>query len=490
MSVIEDRTHKYLEEIENINPFENNKSIRDIDMAQWFGELIQDVIAFNIDDNQFWYYNGCCWVLDKGKKEIECQADYFGNAINEYCHRLRKSLTPKGQKPPKELDDYIKSINRLGSYKNRMTLIKDVQHHIGVKYEDFDSNKYLINCQNGTYDIQNKVFRKHDSKDFITRMTPIVYDPDAISDDWDRFIHEVMEDDQLKVNYLQKLFGYCLTGSTTEGQMYILYGQSTRNGKSTMTETISYILGNNNGYSANAQPDLIAKKKVDSRRPSEDVARLKGVRAVFIGEPDKGMVLNCAMVKQLVGEDMVTARKMYGHDFEFKPECKLIMHTNHLPEFYDQSLIYGNKIVVISFNRHFSEDEQDHTLKDRLRSEYNVAGIFNWMLKGLEMYQSDGLKQPDSIRCDTKEYGSVSDTVGNFINEMLIEKDGATANGTEVYITYKKYCQSNGLTASSNRIFYNDLKSHGIIIDEGKVNGSYCRNRINGYMIENSLYLD
>ncbi|WP_296876240.1 phage/plasmid primase, P4 family [Thomasclavelia sp.] len=481
------RTQEYYEKIKELDPYNSGEDKRELDVTKWFSLCIRDILVYNADDKQFWYFNGKYWEADNCSVFAQSQADYFCDAIKMYSNHLDSVTQKKGGHNFKAkyyaVESYIKAINNLGKFGNRAKLLKDVAHRISVCYEDFDKDKNLINCQNGTYDIRNKVFRKHRSEDLITKITPVVYKEDAVSDDWNKFLNEVMDEDQSKVEYLQKLFGYCLTGSTVQGQMYIFYGETTRNGKSTMTETVSYVLGRNKGYSSNSQPDMIAQKKMYSRGPSEDIARLKGVRAVFISEPPKNMVLNCALIKQLVGEDTVTARKLYGHEFEFMPECKIIMHTNYLPRFYDESLVKGNKLVVITFNRHFSEEEQDHTLKKRLQEEDNVSGIFNWMLKGLEMYESEGLKKPSSIEQDTSTYYSMNDYVGNFIAEHLIPMDDAVENGTSIYNRYKEFCKAEKIEVCSNREFYKALEEHGVAIDHGKVDGRECRKRIRDFKI-------
>jgi len=55
------------------------------------------------------------------------------------------------------------------------------------------------------------------------------------------------------------------------------------------------------------------------------------------------------MVKQLVGGDTVTARKLRQNSFEYIPQFKMIMNTNHLCRINDSTMFYGNKIIVISF---------------------------------------------------------------------------------------------------------------------------------------------
>lgn len=91
-----------------------------------------------------------------------------------------------------------------------------------------------------------------------------------------------MSGDKDKAKFLQKIFGYALTGDTRHECMTILYGASTRNGKGTLCESILKVLGS---YGCTAILETIAiKNNANSSQPTEDIARLTGVRFVNISE--------------------------------------------------------------------------------------------------------------------------------------------------------------------------------------------------------------
>lgn len=62
------------------------------------------------------------------------------------------------------------------------------------------------------------------------------------------------------------------------------------------------------------------------------------------------------------------------------------MNTNHLCRINDSTMFYGNKIIVISFLRHFTKEEQDKTLKQKLKTEDEISAIFNWLIDGYKKY--------------------------------------------------------------------------------------------------------
>ena len=98
---------------------------------------------------------------------------------------------------------------------------------------------------------------------------------------------QIMKGDQAKIEYLQTLFGYAMTGTNEREECYMLYGPTTRNGKGTLTNTMNYLFGEL--WLKLIQPETLAMQKTrDGRSASGDIARLNGVRFLQMSEPPKG----------------------------------------------------------------------------------------------------------------------------------------------------------------------------------------------------------
>lgn len=165
----------------------------------------------------------------------------------------------------------------------RETYIKEAQSVYPVFIEQFDSNIYLFNCNNVTLDLKTGMPKEHSPDDYFTKISSVDYDPDAKSECFDRFIDEVMSADREKGLFLQKVLGYGITGDTQYECMFFLYGETTRNGKGTLMESVLKVLGD---YGRTVRSETIAQKhSVNSQAPSEDIARLAGIRLANISEP-------------------------------------------------------------------------------------------------------------------------------------------------------------------------------------------------------------
>ena len=289
-----------------------------------------------------------------------------------------------------------------------------------------DKDLFLFNCLNGVLNLITFEFLEHSPDYLMSKQANVFYvDSKASGKEWEKFINEVLEkNNQDKIKYLQKLLGYSLTGGTKEESCYLLYGSTTRNGKSTLVETFAHMLGNTDGYALNMRPETLAQKaNTDRQQASGDIARLAGCRFLNASEPPKRMVFDVALLKTLLGRDSITARHLHQSEFQFIPVFKLFMNTNYLPVINDPTLFSSGRLNVVAFNRHFGPEEQDKGLKDRLKEKDNLSGLLNWCLDGLKAYYAEGAIPPLDVVNATKQYEEDSDKIGSFIGECLIESD-------------------------------------------------------------------
>ncbi|MCL2412020.1 MAG: phage/plasmid primase, P4 family [Treponema sp.] len=291
------------------------------------------------------------------------------------------------------------------------------------------------------------------------------FDPSARCERFEEFMGEITCGDKEKELYLQKSFGYSLTDDISEECMFILYGKTTRNGKGTLMETALHVWGD---YGRTVQPETIAERKfANSGGASEDLARLRGVRLISVNEPDRGLRLNGSLVKQMTGGDTITARFLYQRSFEFRLKAKVFVSANHKPTIKDPSLFESGRVNVVTFDRHFAEDERDKSLKTFLRQPENTPGIFNYFLKGLMMMREEGLKKPSSVRNANARYHEESDILRGFMNNCLKSSPGNKIKTSDLHRAYIKWCMGRGDIESdaiqSLPSFVGELRTRGFL---------------------------
>ena len=173
---------------------------------------------------------------------------------------------------------------------------------------------------------------------------------------------------------------------------------------------------------------------------------------VNISEPEKKITLDAALTKRLTGNDTITARYLHENSFEFRPNFKIFINTNHRPNITDLTLFESGRIKIIPFDRHFDEKEQDKGLKGFFAEPENMSGILNWMLEGYKLFRSQGLEMPDSVVQATMDYQMFSDKMGQFFSECLQPKADSELRRAAVYTRYKEWCAENGYRADSAKV--------------------------------------
>ncbi|HAH86004.1 MAG TPA: hypothetical protein DCL60_01375 [Armatimonadetes bacterium] len=340
---------------------------------------------------------------------------------------------------------------------------------ITIQASELDSDPWLLNCLNGTLDLQTGELRPHKREDMITRQVPIAFNPSAECPRWELFLREVFAGDTELIGFVQKAAGYSLAGDTREQCFFILHGNGS-NGKSVFLSIIQSVLGE---YSAVTGTDTLMEKPTGTI--PNDIARLKGMRLVTASETTAGKRLAEGLVKQLTGSDKMSARFLHQEYFEFKPEFKLWLACNHLPRIDGADHAIVRRIKLIPFSVKFSNPKEspippymDSELPAKLQNE--LEGILRWMVEGCLKWQAEGLGFPKAISIATGNYKADMDSLGAFIAECCVTLPHAQVKASDLYSTYTEWCKINSETPMPKRTF-------GIKIGE---RGSYLSKRGTG----------
>jgi len=393
-------------------------------------------------------WNGTNWKTDEG-----------GALIHEKGLETVRNIYDELSKT----DDYrerieIENFARISeSIRRREAMIKTAQYiqEINITADDLDCNPWLLNLRNGTIDVLTGEFREHRQEDMITKLANAEYDPAADCPLWKQFIREIMDYKPELINFLQTAMGWALTGDNSEQTMFILYG-SGANGKTTFLNTIQYLLGD---YATSTPTESFMKKNTDQY--TNDIARLRGTRFVSTTEAEQGRRLSEPLIKKITGNDQITARFLYGEYFNFTPNFKIFMATNHKPVIKGTDHGIWRRIKLIPFTTTIAQDKQDKNLEAKLKQE--ASGILNWLLEGTARWKREGLIAPSDILNATDEYRGEMDVIGNFIKERCVKDSDITIRIRELYKAYADWCDENKEHAVSERFFTMRLKEMGFV---------------------------
>lgn len=399
-------------------------TLDDTGNAQRFCDAYRSIILYHFTDKTWMFWQDGKWHID-----AVCYHRVLADAIVEQMAR-DESLYD-------DIDAFRKHLKKSRSFTAKTNMCREAEHLLPATAGMFDRDKTVINCKNGVLSLKDGQIIPHEPAQMLTRQATVPYDENAPEPTvWLHFLHDIFGGDKDMICYIQKCIGYSLTGSTSEQCAFFLYGTG-RNGKSTLLEVLRFIMGD---YATNIQPQTIMVNPKSGNAPSSDIARLKGARLVTTVEPDEGMRLAEGLLKQLTGGDIVTARKMYGNEFEFKPEFKLWMATNYKIIIRGTDVGIWRRIHLIPFEVQIPEHKVDKSLKRKLFQE--CAGIFKWAVDGCRLWQKEGLTKPKAVVNATGEYKREMDTIGCFLSECCTDGEGQVAAG-KLFAAYLDWAHKN-----------------------------------------------
>ncbi len=411
-----------------------------------FRDANAGLIHYNHVDGCWIYWDGVRWASDENG-EIKRRAD-------KMLADMAKDLKEMQDDPA--YNAYKKHLSRSRSHRGKEGFIAEARHLEGVPVlpSEMDRAGNAFNVRNCLISLKTGRTAEHDKKYMISKLAPVTYDENAKCPRWDRFIEEITCGDKSLQLYLQRMIGYCMTAYTKEQCMFFLYGNGS-NGKSVFVDTIAYMLGE---YAASCQPETVMMRDRNNTARG-DLARLKGARMVVTSEPNDGCRLDEGIVKQMTGgtENKLTARFLYGREFEFSPEFKIVMSTNYKPVIKGTDNGIWRRVRLIPFTAEFTKENRDPQLTEKLRRE--LPGILNWAIAGAVGWCKEGLPPCAIIDEAGQEYRSEMDRVQQFLDDCTERSDSGSTQASTLYKCYRAWCSEQGdrFPISSNK-FCSELK--------------------------------
>ena len=386
------------------------------------------------------------WLIQKLEREQKTdEADYHKNLLKELYKRIR----------------VLQSVFRKA---NVLTLAAAGRHSLGISGEEWDRQEMALACLNGIISLTDGTLRPGRPEDLIRTFAPVEWKglnwPAPI---WERFLSEVLNGEVEVVTYLQRHFGYSLTGKSNEHRYPIAWG-SGRNGKGTLFETLAYVLGDLAGP-VESEMLLAHKFTKQSGGPTSDIMYLRGKRLVWSSETEEGRHLSTSRLKWLTGGDTLTGRSPHGkRQVTFRPTHTLFLLTNHKPHAPSNDFALWSRIILIPFTQAFvdepskgNEHQADSKMLEKLKSE--GSGILAWLVRGCLEYQTMGLKPPESVKKATEAYRNDEDLISRFIEEECELGAHFKVKSGELYTAYRTWSQSNGVEILNKKRFGLEMKA-------------------------------
>jgi putative DNA primase/helicase len=415
----------------------------------------------------YWNENGRWKVDDNGY--IKRKFKEVVNSLSEVQSQIMATLGDEANDEEKK--EAVKIANMVGGWIKKSRSRSVIENSIAlsaceegmtVDYTEFDSKGEYLGVENGVIDLRTGELIQGDPSYLMMMSAPVCYEPQAECPISRRFLHDITEGDEDKIELLQQIAGSGLVGNTKE-KMFMFQGSGS-NGKSTFINILLHILGatENRGYKAGVNPKVFVEHV---NNPEYFLAKLKAARLITMSETSNGGILNDTLVKQVVdSEEGLQARVVRGEAFDLSVVGTVLLLTNNLPKVISTDEGTWRRLCLVTFNRTFTEDEKDRTLMSQLKTE--KEGILNWCVQGAIRYFANGKKFviPKSVENETKEWRLLEDKLGSFIDEKMVQHPQSSVKLSQVMEVYKDWCAARNQYAGSEKELKKQLMTRGMSV--------------------------
>jgi P4 family phage/plasmid primase-like protien len=414
--------------------------LSDHELALRFSERHKDKLRYVAAWDKWLIWDGKRWAPDEKKQVFDLSRKLCSDVLAE--HFLSGGLTDAQRANLRK---------RLGSAQTVYAVTKlagNDQHYHAVTVAQLDSNPWELNTPGGIVDLRTGILSPHDPAKLHTKITAAY--PHGECPQFLKILTKAQPNEEIR-QYIQRVFGYGMTGSSRDHALSFWYG-SGRNGKGTLAHAFRHAMGD---YGLEVGSELFMETHND-RHPTE-IAVLRGARFVAASEIDTGRKWNESRLKRLTGGDPISARYIGKDLFEFEPSHTLVIVGNQKPGLRSVDEAMRARMHLVDFAVTVPVEERDQELPEKLKAEY--GGILAWALIGCQEWQRTGLKPPATVLEATSEYLDGEDSVANWISECCLKTGSLTL--AAAHRSYREWCETNAAPLLGRNSFADQLENHG-----------------------------
>jgi putative DNA primase/helicase len=416
----------------------NNKEARppnftDEALALLFAERHADALRYVAGWSRWLSFDGKCWNFDNTLFSFDRSRKICREAAAS-CNKAKLAAMLASAKT-------VSAVERLARADRRLAGTVD----------EWDCDPFILNTPAGVLELRTGNMRAHRADDYLMKITAVAPDPACATPLWDAVIETATGNDTALSSYLQRLFGYALTGSTREHSLHFAYGTGA-NSKGTVINTIAGILG---AYHTAAPIETFTASAFD-RHPT-DLADLHGARMVSATETEEGRRWAESRIKALTGGDRIKARFMRQDFFEYTPQFTLIIMGNHKPLLRSVDEAIRRRFHLIPFEITIPPEQRDQELGEKLQAEW--PGILQWCIAGCLEWQRQGLNPPPSVQDATASYLEAQDALTAWLDECCNQDRISWDSRKRLWTSWSTWALNAGEFVGNRRTFIDAMEN-------------------------------
>ena len=326
-----------------------------------------------------------------------------------------------------------------------------------------------INMQNGVLNLITRELLPHDPIYNQSKITACDYIPQADCPEFKAMIKRLIPTDADRKE-LQKSFGLCLAKEHLPAKkvLMLLVGPKD-SGKTTVLNSLVEVLGE---YGAAVDNSLLMKSTKD-KTVGPEMLDFKETLMITASETSETDRLDAGKIKSLTGDTTQSFRNNYATKMEkFRMTGLIYIDSNFKPYIDPRDSALWGRIRLFPFLCPVKKKDPD--LKRKLSEE--KAGIFNWLLEGLDMVLEDKyiFETPNMVEFK-EQYIKEMDIVQQFLTDCVEKSENKSCRilTSVLYTTFKNWCKDLGYHESVRSKFYEEVQK---FYDKKKSNSEYFIN--------------
>lgn len=335
-----------------------------------------------------------------------------------------------------------------------------------AEVEDMDNDPWSFTCPNGEIDLRRAMewerpegatdeevlaakaawLKPVDRAKLPTKCGGVMFDPSATAPAWESFLELIVPDRSIR-DCLQRALGATLFGENRAQVCLLLRGPG-GNGKSTLLNGLSHVLGRKDGYAAPCKIEMFLEtgnSSASSATPEE--SDLPGARAYIATEPGARDVLSAKKIKGLTGGDRRMSRGLYADPFFWTPTGIPIISCNRTPKIKDEDEGTRRRLIFFPFDvnlRALPVEKQRAQGDVEAEMRAQGSGILNWLIAGFQDFMAQGINPPEPMRNLKAQLLEAADPVGIFIDQMTVRETSARLSVSDFYRVHEVWCDQEG----------------------------------------------
>lgn len=466
-------------------------------VARIFLKIYGSDIRYHEREGRFMWWEGGRWHL--GDKERPTGLYVRMSALSMFVQSLRQFsdiYSPETQPGQAQWIDLLSYNLGNPGYVDKVLLTISRQEGVSFTPRPLPPSQLIIRTPTGEHallDMDTGLITPTKKEDIILSSTNIILPLGSLSDisleeaKDSRFYESIsylMSDDSEKVMFMLRVLAYCMKGGNDEQVFFWLTG-APRNGKSIITDTLLWLLGEDEGQMSMTL-DANAFTPNPSITSQYALGQIEGRRYIKVSEPSGlRFRLDEEMIKKVTGDATLRVREIYGKPKSVFTDAKVMFVGNGLPRIRDHSEAVNDRLILIKCQgKTITREDRDKTRLTHIR-DFEQQKIFRLILEGYQSLQLNGLNIPADFLGTSKENKHatlLSDDVREFAEECLEYVDNLPmrqcASVSDIFKHYELFVRGERLrqTHRTRESFFLELEKLIPNMEKVRSNGIKIRN--------------